>query len=186
MAQEKIPIREFARRLNIHEATVRKAIRTGKIVDGIVMTETGKPMIVPEVAMVEWGRAYNPNYQRDPELHAKLDAAASSEPAPAKKDPEVIQANRSIAELKRLTSEVRLQKEAIELRKLKGELVEKSAVYSSLFSMGQEIRATFEMIPDRIIDDILASGTRNAAHEVLTVAISEALDNLSRVISRGK
>ena len=180
----KVSIREFARQLGVNEATVRKAIKTGRIAEGVSRDELGRPTIIPDVALSEWGRTYDPSYQRSPALHARLDQAAKAEnPEPADAP---VQTGRSTADLKRMLSEVRLQKEAIELRKMKGELVEKRAVYGTLFSFGQEVRAGFETIPDRTIDAILAARSRAEAHEVLVVAIAEALDTMATIISRDK
>ena len=184
MANERISIKQFARDLKVSDVTIHKAIKAGKIVNGLIRDEKNRPWILPDIALAEWGKTYNPNYSRSSKLYNKLDQAAKSEnPEPAETP---APSGRSTADLKRMLSEVRLQKEAIELRKMKGELVEKRAVYGTLFSFGQEVRAAFETIPDRTIDAILAARSRAEAHEALVVAIAEALDTMATVISRDK
>lgn len=187
MSQEKIPIREFARRLKLSDTSVHKAIRTGKIVEGVFRDEQDKPWIIPEIALREWGKTFNPNYARKPELYSELEAATGSRPQPAPAlEPQHDESagNKSTAELKRLQTQIRVQREAIELKKIKGELVEKKKVYTALFAMGQEIRTTFQAIPDRSIDTILAARDRNEAHTVLTNAIAEALTQLADIVKR--
>ncbi|MGI9158139.1 MAG: hypothetical protein ACR2K1_00150 [Saprospiraceae bacterium] len=176
-----ISLREFARRLSISEGAVRKAIKEGKINTGVQYDANGKPTIIPDVALSEWGKTYNPNYDRNPALYQKLDEAAGAN----------VQAgdaghpgNRSTAELKRLLSEIRVQKEAIELRKTKGELVDKKKVYAQLFQMGQEVRSALQAVPDRVIDGIIAARDRSEAHTILTLAINEALNTLSEIQKR--
>lgn len=177
----RISIKQFARDLGISDVAVHKAIKSGKIEHGLVRDEKNRPWIIPDIAMAEWGNKFDPNYVRSHQLADKLLGSKSEE----QEHPET-PGKRSTAELKRLLSEVRLQKEAIELRRMKGELVEKAQVYSNLFAYGQEVRQHFEMLPDRTIDAILAARSRAEAHEVLTVAIGEALHAMSNVVSRDK
>jgi len=184
MSEEKVSIRQFARDLGVSDTAIHKAVKAGRIVDGIVRDESGKPWIIPSIAKAEWGRTYNPNYERKSDLYQKLDEAHSEGASGQSGEAPQVGTGRSTAELKRLLSEIRVQKEAIELRKAKGELVDKKKVYAQLFQMGQEVRSTFQAIPDRIIDGILAARDRNEAHYILTSAISDALNQLSDIQKR--
>jgi hypothetical protein len=184
----KISIREFARTLGVAEGTVRKAIDSGKIVNGVWRDpETGRPSIIPDVAASEWGKTYNPAYDRSPALRGKF-VEKTPEPAapaaPAAPSAPIPGSGKSLAELKRLTAEVRLQREALELREIKGQLVDKEKVYNALFAIGQEVKATVLTVPDRVIDSILAAPSRNEAHTLLYSALVQALEAVSELGSR--
>lgn len=177
--EEKISIRKFAKQLGIAETSIRKAIESERIVKGVIKDESGRPWILPDIAKAEYLNTHDPDYKRRPEIYEKLKQEAGKEetntPSPT---------GQSTAELKRMLSEIRVQKESIELRKAKGELVDKKKVYAQLFTMGQEMRATFQAIPDRVIDSILAAKDRNEAHNILSLAISEALTQLAEIQKR--
>ena len=179
MAATNISLREFARRLSVTEGAVRKAIKDGKIVQGVQYDGNGKPSILPDVAAKEWGRNFNPAYPRNEVFYAKLETASvdgqTGAPQPQ---------GRSLVEIKKMQAEIRLQMDAIELRKAKGELVDKKKVYAQLFAMGQEVRSAFQAIPDRVTDTVLAARDRADAHKILSDAIAEALTHLSDIMKR--
>jgi hypothetical protein len=195
---EKISIREFARRVGVSDVAVGKAITAGKIVEGIDYTNPKRPKIDPEIALREWGKNYDPSYQRTDKVNENMGEGveppkpATSKPNPPKppkayeSDNEAPQqpGGKSLAEIKRQAAEVKLHISAIILKEKKGQLVDKDKVYRALFSAGQEVRTAFQAIPDRVIDDILASKTRNEAHSVLFNAIADTLDLLSEVANR--
>jgi hypothetical protein len=173
-----ISLREFARRLSVTEGAVRKAIKDGKIVKGVQYDEKNRPAILLVVAAKEWGRNFNPAYPRNEVFYGKLEAASEGgTPAPESQ-------GRSLVEIKKMHAEIKLQLEAIELRKAKNELVDKKKVYAQLFAMGQEVRAAFQAIPDRVTDTVLAARDRAEAHKVISDAIADTLTQLSDITKR--
>lgn len=194
---EKLSIREFAKRVGVTDVAVGKAIKAGKIVDAIDWTNPKRPKIDPELALKEWGKNYDPSYHRTDKVTERLGSTSDTpEPkrAPRKSttsakeppsgEPQPTSGGKSLAELKRQTAEVRLHREALELKQKRGELVDKQKVYRALFSAGQEARTAFQAIPDRVIDDILAAKTRNEAHGILFNAIADTLEMLSDITNR--
>lgn len=194
MSEERISIREFSRRIGCSDVAVHKAIKSGKIVHGVGRDDDDKPYILPDVAASEWGKSFNPSYANNDKLHESLSFASKSEvpadrveiPEPKQAQPEITDGAKSIVELKRLDLHVRVQLAALDLRKRKGELVEKNKVYSELFSLGQEIRTVFAAIPDRVIDSLMASKDRNEAHAILSKEIFECLTQVSEITQRGQ
>lgn len=195
---EKVSIREFARRVGVSDVAVLKAIKAGKISKALDYTNPKRPKIDPDVALVEWGKNYDPSYHRTDKVTDQL-GNQSSDQTPPKKEKPTKKSNtkrdsedyepqptngKSLAEIKRQTAEVKLHREALELKKTRGELVDKQKVYRALFSAGQEVRTAFQAIPDRVIDDILAAKTRNEAHGVLFNAIADTLEMLSEITNR--
>lgn len=196
---ENLSIREYSRWLadrgvNVTDVAIGKAIKAGKIDKAIDWTNPKRPKIDPELASQEWGKNYDPSYHRKDSITEKLGETVSvskpkSNPKPKGKpkedEPEQEDGTRkSLAEIKRQTAEVKLHREALELKKTRGELVDKQKVYRALFSAGQEVRTAFQSLPDRFIDDILAAKTRNEAHGVLFNAIADTLEQLSEITNR--
>lgn len=174
-----ISIREYARRKGCSDTNVRKAIAAGKIVKG-VDTSGHRPRIDPDVADKEWGNNFDPSYAgRNNKLEDNI-AVASAPDSPGVGTG----GKRALADIKRDTAEVKLRQEAIKLREMSGQLVDKEKVYRALFVAGQEVRSSFQAIPDRVIDEILAAKDRNSAHGVLFNAITDALETMSDVLSR--
>lgn len=173
---EAISIKEYARRKGCSDTAVRKAIAAGKITKGVIDRDTKRPKILPSVADKEWATNFNPAYVRDAPIQNKLlEQVQEAPPAP------VPDGRKSLAELKRLQAEVRLQHEAILLREKKGQLVDKDHVYRALFEAGQQIRSAMMAMPDRVIDGLMAADSRNEAHTILTQAIIEALEVVTNV-----
>lgn len=192
---EKISIREFARRVGVSDTAVLKAIRAEKIVQAVDYSNPKRPKIDPELALQEWGKNYNPNYERTEKVNESMGSGkASPNPKPIEKqkpkkvheqdDPTPQQGGKSLADIKRQTAEVKLHLSALDLKEKRGELVNKDKVYKALFAAGQEVRSAMQAIPDRVIDDILSAKTRNEAHAVLFNAIADALEMLSEIGNR--
>lgn len=83
-------------------------------------------------------------------------------------------------EAKRVEAIAKAKIAMVELKEKKGKLIDKSAAYKEFFAAGQAVRAAFQGIPDKWIDNILACSTRSEAHAMLTEAIVEALGTLSK------
>lgn len=181
-----ISIRQYARDSKVSDTAVHKAIKAGKIVKGLTHDEKGRPRILPEIANKEWGE-----FKEAPAAPVKTPAAKPQ----AVKNPTVLEApgsttNEDPAPTNNL-ARARLAKEIsraklldLEYQTKKGKLVDKDAVYKALFAAGQEIRATFQAIPDRHIDEIVSAKTRNEAHEILAGVIGKALESLADIGKR--
>ena len=193
---EQLSIREYSRWLadrgvNVTDVAIGKAIKAGKIDKAIDRTNPKRPKIDPELASQEWGKNYDPSYHRKDSITEKLgETITGSKPGtkptrePKTETEPPSNGGKSLAEIKRQTAEVRLHEAALDLKKKRGELVDKQKVYRALFSAGQEVRTAFQAIPDRVIDDILAAKTRNEAHGVLFNAIADTLEMLSEIANR--
>lgn len=73
----------------------------------------------------------------------------------------------------------------LELLEKEGTLVAKDMVDSELFAAAQEIRNALLVIPDRIIDQVIAeSGNRNKAHGIIYNAIADELEKLADIGAR--
>lgn len=186
---EKISIREFARRMKVRDTSVHKAIKSGKIVAGVQGSGTEKKILF-ETARREWAAAHDPTYaQRSPALTANLAGQpipAQSPTAPAVGGSVEKEAgDTSLASAKRLQSVIKAKTMSLELQRLQGTLVDKNEVNKQLFALGQELKSAILAVPDRCIDDIMACTTRGAAFQLLYSHLVDALTAMSDGIKRG-
>lgn len=182
-----ISIRQYAKDCKCSDTAVHKAIKAGKIVKGLTYDENGRPKILPEIANREWGEFKETSAPVKPKPLA-------GKKEPIKQAPPVVEApgstvsdstptnNLAKARLAHTISKAKLAE--LDFQRKKGALVNKDQVYKALFAAGQEVRATFQAIPDRHIDEIFSAKTRNEAHEILYGVISKALETLADIGKR--
>jgi hypothetical protein len=198
MIKELISIKEYARRKGCSDMAVHKAIKADKIIAGLVVRD-GRRYINPEVADVEWKTNFDPSYAPNKKLAASLgevpvnpkppvnprvEAGAkrgAKEQTPVEGLPE---GGPSIAKAKLKSEILKAAKLELEYKEKVGSLIEKSKVYRALYEIGQEMRAAFQALPDRVVDDMLAAPSRNHAHQVLFNAIADELEKLSSAEKR--
>lgn len=160
--------RAYAKQIGVSNEAVRKAIEAGYIGKGFDPKTKG---VFPEIANEEWGN-----------LHRKINindlVNETDEPAPVGRKVS-LNADTPLSEARRIKEVTSAQLLAIELKKAKGELVSKDAVVKELFAFGQIIRTELMQIPDRHIDNILASNSRTEAHTILYNAIADVLETMT-------
>lgn len=203
--EDTIPIREYARLCGCDDKIIRRAIQQGLIpADALVNNEkNGRPMIIPSKADAAWGNDYRAKKdvkKPDPVTVRKTKsrpvvAVQTAEPKPEEapksedagsdlpSDPDglpIVTPHMPLKDAVRANEILEANERKIKIRKMRGELVEKDAVYKALFVFGQEIRAELQNIPERIIDDLLASTSRNKGYLLLSGAIEKALEKLSQ------
>jgi hypothetical protein len=178
-----ISIRKFADRVGVSDTAVRKAISAGKITS-IDYTDPRRPKLDPDKCAAEWNKHYDPDYHRTDRLSGNIDVKKSDQNKNHSSNSDINfrppsdagnPSEKSLADIKRQISIVKLANETMDLKKKQGILVEKDKVYAALFSLGKEVRSVFQQVPDRIIDDLLAANGRNEAHLILSNAINNAL-----------
>jgi len=174
-------IRSYARHKKVSDTTIHKARKSGVLTERCFTTnpKNGRPMIYRELADLDWAANYNPNYTRVTKavLEDTGQTATNHQVITGKANP--LTGARSLAEIKRLQGEIDLQVKALDLKKKKGELVNKAEVYAELFEFGKTIRTAFQVLPDRVTDDLMATKDREVFHTILSGAITEVLEKLS-------
>lgn len=176
---ERISIREYARRIGVDEKAIRKAIVSGKIKKGY---DAKAKKIIPSAADKEYGSVVVKKPSKVVEKSIPGKSKKKSQQGKADDgDPLIAKDNDSYAEALRKATIIKANTDALKLREREGQLVEKQKVFKALFAFGKEMRLKFQSIPDRIIDELLASPGRNEAHIVLSNAISDVLDELTAI-----
>lgn len=166
---ERISQREYAARLGISNSAVSNAIRDGRIKKG---WDAKLKKIIVDYADAEFGNLHQQSNRKP---------AVSSIPDEPIKNPSSLTLNgdSTYAEAKRVREILQAQIVAIELKEKKGELIHKESAQKQLFTFGQNVRISLTSIPDRVIDEILASNTRQEAHLILSTAIFNALEEIT-------
>lgn len=187
---ERISLREFARRLNTNDKSVRDAIKKKAIINGVEYKTNGQPRIVYEIALREWESWISLEGRE-----SKIDFSAAKKETHIKREREgerpiaesgIVREANSTQKINHARAAIKLQMDSMELQKKKGQLVEKDKVNKELFEAGKEIRETLLTIPDRIVDDMLAADNRNEAHTLLYKEIEMSLEKLSRMEEKAK
>lgn len=185
--EEKISIREFARRLGVRDTSVHKAIKAGKIVEGVEGTGTERRILYHR-AMIEWGQEHDPTYaSRAPGLAEKLATVQPQAPPPAAGGlPGAAQEGEhgSLAQAKRLQALLKVQQMKLELQKLQGSLIDKAATQRALHAAGEELKTAILTIPDRVIDDLMAQNTRADAYTLLHDVLADTLRAVAETLKR--
>lgn len=185
--EERISLREYGRRKGVSDTSVRKAIAAGYIVKGLDKSDPKKPKIIPSIADAEWAENRSTNYERTTrsgQPNIKTDntnhVAETSNVVGSSSDISKV-ADGTRAAAQKVQAVLKAKMMELEYKEKLGELVSKQAVYRALYGIGQEIRGKLMAIPDRNIDDIMASKTRNEAHLLLTNAIADVLEAMTDV-----
>lgn len=183
---ELISQREYAIRRGCSEGAVRKAIKAGKIVNGVVRDEKGKPQINPAVADVEWSQNFNPNYaHNNPTLADKL-AVVPETPLPPIAPPvdEGDQQRTSIAKVKHTEATLKAKLLHMKVQEQSGLTVKKADIAPALFDMGVEVRKAIMELPARHIDKLRSIADRNEAQIYWEEISAGVLERITQVISR--
>ena len=182
--EQLISLREFARRMAVTEKTIRDAILKSKIVEG-VFYKNGKPKIRFEIAKKEFevlGVGYRSFLKNEDATFPQNEDEKKDED---EEDPDAIAGltgASTLGQAQRAEKIFKAQLAYLELEKEKGTLVDKDQVFKSLFSFGNEIKAAFQALPDRITDDLISkSNDRNEFYNHLTSCIDEVLLRLSQI-----
>lgn len=202
---EVISIRKYAILKGCTEGNVRAAIRTGKIKEGVKREDGKVKGIIIDVADQEWAENYNHDRIRNSSILSKLDLDSADVSVVVKSSKEIknidIQKKEEGSELVheniQLLDDVTIfeakRKEAIYKAQLlelsvlerKKELISANKVYKALFDFTSHASSAILSIPDRIIDDLIASKSRSDAYNLLSTALNDALKKLSNSKPKG-
>lgn len=197
MGVEIISLREFARRLEVGEKTIRDGIKTGKISDGVVLVK-GKSKISYHIALKEAqdnGLGHRSLISKgiDPVVSApsSIKNKAKSSPAAGSDNEQEsfdndLDENTSFKDATRKEKVARARIACMEADAKAGTLVNKSEVYSQLFEFGSQIRSEFESMPGRISSKLAILTDPSQVAEYLAKEIRSSLGKLIDDLSERK
>ena len=177
--------------MGVSDTSIHKAINSGKITAASwTFDKKGKKLLYPSKASAEWGKTFDPTRTQATKTGGMLQLPTDTPPTPPQQsadapiDTDTQKNPMSVAQLKLISEKLKIRKAQIELQEQEGSLVPKKAVYDALFSFGKEIRQAFQAIPDRVLDNLLASENRTEAYNILSEAISQTLEQMAEIIER--
>jgi len=191
MQSERVSIREYARRINVNEKAVRKAIAAGRIVTGY---DADAKKILPDLANAEWGHKHEvtraqPGVSRAKAIE-KLGASPALQPI-TQRVAEVsdesaavlvdllkgltITPHMQVAEAMRIREVIGAGLDKIKLAEAEGRVVAKDKVEKVLYTLGNELKKALLNIPNRVVRDIMAATNEVEGINILTDEITAVL-----------
>jgi hypothetical protein len=175
---ETISLREFARRMNVGEKTIRDGIHLEKIKKGVVYKD-GKPKIDFDIAKKEF-EAIGLGHKNRVRSFATTDPKNITN----KQQEEIISGvsiYATLSEAVRMEKIFKARTAGFEASILAGKYVDKAEVDRELFEFGSIVRQRIQAIPDRISDQLIAlANDRNQFNSFLSESIDDALRLLSK------
>jgi hypothetical protein len=165
-----VKAKELAARFGVSPKAIGDAKRSGRLSAGVswkVLPGERYPNYDPDAARIEWDENAHPEAQQ-----VKLgEGTRRAKPTVNKKS--------SLVDIKKAQALIDLEHKTLKLDRERETLVERQAVYDSLFEFAQKVRGRLRAIPSRIVDDLLASADRVDTLRILNEAIDEALNELA-------
>lgn len=167
-----LSIRAFAQVIGVDHKAIIAAIKTGRLVNGVICNADGKVIgIDEEVGREDWEmnnpRPVNSKVKELNDQDLPLPAGLSYADARAVRE----------------NYQARLSKLAYEERM--GRLVDSETVRRQAFELGRLLRSAVLVIPDRISHELAAEGDSNKVHLKLSQALIEALEQVANDPSAG-
>jgi hypothetical protein len=198
---ERISIREYARRLNINEKAVRKALAAGLIVGGY---DKDVKKIIPDQANAEWGYKHEvvragpglskvkaaKKRESASSLSTRLESAEAIEPVSpppvgvmvidnAEKldllKSIVIRSDMTVGDAAKYREILAAAHDKIKLAEAEGRLVAKDRVEKALYALGSELKKALLNVPVRVVRDIMAAENEVQGINLLTDEITAVL-----------
>lgn len=179
-----ISIRAYAKLKEVSDTSIRK-MKGKRLGDNCwgVNPKNNRPFLYKELADVDWVNNHNPAYERETKGDKEKNNGAAAGINKKAAGTGIHSSNKTYAEQKGKREEIEFHLAAIRLREKTGELVEKAKVYEALFSFAADFRAGLQDLPDQILDNLLAAGSRDEAYDLFTAAIDNKLMILTTVNS---
>ena len=183
---EHISIREFSRRMGVSDTAIRKAIKSKRIISGVSYDKKNIPFIIFEVAKNELLKTVEVSTVRSPSLINLTDSFSefdfntfgnNNAPKNEINNESFSRINDEIAFYKKQI----LKQQYEENEKI---LVKKTDISKALYEMGVEIRTSILSIPEKTIDNILASVDRTEAVNILKDELVKSLIGLATIHKR--
>ncbi len=173
--QEHLTISEYARRKGVSHTAVFRAIESGRIVKGLVIQANGRKGIIEAVADAEWTANTNSDHH-----FSRYRTKGGSNATQVDTEETKAQSQSSLQAAKRAKAIFDAKLAELDYKKKSGVLVEREKVYKALYQFGQALRNELQSIPERIIDELLATDNRNEALTKLYDEIAASLDKMTK------
>lgn len=184
-----VKLADFERLTGLNGRTVRAAVKTGRIPAEFVRRADDNPAapyyINTRPAAMHWYNNIDSNRPLSKTVKDGLSAYIETFDHINVIGTAMPEEQMSFNEAQRRERAAKARIAELELLEKEGELVRKTVIDAELFAAAQEIRNALLVIPDRIIDQVIAeSGSRNKAHGIIYNAIADELEKLADIGAR--
>jgi hypothetical protein len=173
-SKNRATIPDFAIMVDMHDQSVRAAIKGGRISKG-VFKEGNKTLINPLMAAREWGKEFVGQW-----AHLNEEAPGDN---PASADDKTQLLNDARLEEQQWKAEFT----RLRAQKLEGSLVDKMEVALQLGAFGAELREHILRVPDQIADQVILAArtkTRREVYLIIHEALELALTKMTEIENR--
>ncbi|WP_304708975.1 hypothetical protein [uncultured Rikenella sp.] len=182
-------ISDFERLTGVNGRTVRSAVKKGRIPADCVKRFDDNPAapyyIDPQPAAIHWYNNINGNSPLSKTVKNGLAAYIQTFCPVEVLGMATPEDQMSLNDAQRRERAAKARLAELELAEKEGSLVEKATIDAELFAAAQEIRNALLVIPDRIIDQVIAeAANRNKAHGIIYNAIADELEKLADIGAR--
>lgn len=166
----------YAKRHNVTPKAAKVWIYEGKITSWEKVN--GRYVIDADKCDVELELNSDPRYRAtSAENGAKNNRSSKAENTRRAKP--TVNKKSSLVDIKKAQALVDLERRTLQLEREKQILVERQAVYDTLFEFAQKVRGRIRAVPSRVVDDVMACADRVDALRLLSEAIDDALNELA-------
>ena len=175
MTKQKMTIADFAKRCGVSTMTISNAIKTGRLINGVGLSPTGRVQVLdPDVAAAEWEA--NTNVTKRSFRRAKNEPLASYvTPLPEFDDndapPDARIENSWLARYRKELTHLELQTK-------QGLLIDKGEMQKQLFKVFREVRDSLLNIPSKIAPEVVAMDDPFEVQAYIDKQIRESLEAL--------
>ncbi len=173
--EKPLSVSEYARRKGVSHTSVFRAIDAGRLVKGLVVLANGKKGIIESIADKEWVENTNTDHHFSRYSVQGGKNATDIDPEETK-----AQSQNRLQAAKRAKAIFDAKLAELDYKKKAGILVEKDKVYKKLYEFGQVLQSELLAIPDKVIDELLATDNRNEAVAKLYDEIAGVLERLTK------
>lgn len=180
-----LSLRAYGTMRGVSGEAVRKAIKDGRIKNGVRYDDKGRPKIDPAIADAEWVRNTDSRRQTQIEEGSRLDASQQPPGVTGKDEaglvkgavPEIAKSNAIL-----LAYKARLAK--LEYDEKAGKVVPIEQVAQVVEAEYTRVRARLLAIPSRIAQEALLMQSIDEMRELIEAAITDALQELTGDVKR--
>ncbi len=176
-----VSLRKYGTMRGVSGEAVRKAIKTGRLVNAVKYNDRGQPCIDVDIADREWVKNTDGGKQQHLEAGHRL-SAYSQPPGVTESDEQQVMRGGvpPIDKSKAINEAYKARLAKLEFEEKSGKLIDAEQVKLEQFTAGRMIRDAIMAVPDRISAKLASMTDPHAVHRELHAELVSALDRIIR------
>lgn len=176
-----VSLRKYGSMRGVSGEAVRKAIKTGRLVNAVRYNDKGQPCVDVEVADREWVK--NTDGSKQSLLDPEHRLSANAHPPGVTDDDEAAVSKGGVPAIhksKAITEAYKARLAKLEFEEKSGKLIDAEKVRLEQFTAGRMIRDAIMSVPDRISAKLASITDPHTVHRELHAELVAALDRIIR------